>query len=634
MIIQGYIRMDGKKPIETTENRIIYQKPPQGDYAAQYHDDIVQIDIDDYDHKTAVIEEPIHGKPRSDTVLEILDHYHLNFNCIETDYGRHFIFRKPNDFTIDKNRVNWYCPLGVKIEAKVNGIREIMRIRGKDRTFIRGGFDNDNVDPLPAFLWPVQSKKDKPFNMVFNAGVRNDRLSGYAFYLSNCGLSSEQVVDSIRAMNEFVLEEPLPDSEIDTILRPETIEKLRLKDEQRKNGIASPEVFKRLLHSIGMSIRYNELLNIVEYENIPVEYQEITDVQNVMPIKLMYELRRFTGKQNVSKQQTTDLILLEADTHTYNPVQDFLKSVPWDGTDRFPRLFKILGVTDQLQQSLIRKWFYQTAAMPFNSLEKPFQAEGVLVLQGAEGIGKTRFFQQMTFNPLWFSSLDKDLNTKNKDVLIQLLSVWVGEIGELDRTFRSNKSDTKSFITSRDDTIRKPYRMEQVKKARNTSFCGTTNKPTFLNDDTGLRRWWVIPIQGKISLDDFVKEDNLRQFWAQCYQTYTTNNMCFRLTDDEMRQLKERNRELSEPLPGEEELRNRFDFNAPKGKWFWITVAGLKDRMEYHVCNYSTNQIGKALAVISQDAPDIRKRRTKRGSEWFIPPTIGTVSRYPEGDKT
>ena len=249
------------------------------------------------------------------------------------------------------------------------------------------------------------------------------------------------------------------------------MEKLKDIEEQQKNGSASPEVFRKFLKSLGMSIKYNELLNIVEYENIPneAEYQSITDVQNVMPIKLMYEFRKFTGKQNITKHQMIDLILLEADTHTYNPVKKFLQSAEWDGKDRFPELFEILGVTDEMQKSFIRKWFYQTAGMPFNTMEQPFQAEGVLILQGAEGIGKTRFFQQLAVNPMWFSSLDKELTTKNKDILIQMLSVWIAEIGEVDRTFKANKSDVKSFITSRDDTIRKPYRMEQVKKARTTS---------------------------------------------------------------------------------------------------------------------------------------------------------------------
>ena len=235
MIISGYIRMDGKKPLEKAENRIIYQEPPQGDYAAQYNDDIVQIDIDDYNHQTDVLEEPIHRNPRSDTVLAILDHHGINYNAVETDHGKHIIFKKPNGFTIDKNRINWYCPLGVRIEAKLNDHREIMRIRGKERKFIRGGFDNDSLDPLPAFLWPIQKSK-----VVIETGDRNNAFSSYVFTLSRHGLSTEQIVDTIRAINDFILDDPLPDEEINQILRPDTLEKL--------NQISEENDLKKMSH--------------------------------------------------------------------------------------------------------------------------------------------------------------------------------------------------------------------------------------------------------------------------------------------------------------------------------------------------------------------------------------------------
>ena len=293
-------------------------------------------------------------------------------------------------------------------------------------------------------------------------------------------------------------------------------------------------------------------------------------------------------------------------------------------------MFNILGVTDELQQSFIKKWFYQTAGIPFNTMEQPFQAEGVLILQGGEGIGKTRFFQQIAVNPMWFSSLDKELTTKNKDILIQMLSVWIAEIGEVDRTFKANKSDVKSFITSRDDTIRKPYRMEQVKKARTTSFCGTTNKDEFLNDDTGSRRWWVIPVNKRIVLGDFAKEENLKQFWAQCFYEYSINPNCFRLTEEEMQKLKKINRESMELLPSEEELRNRFNFDAPEEEWNWTTSSALKNLPEYDVEKYTVVQIGKALTSIMQDDNGVKKRRNKGKNQYFIPPAIMYTDRFRE----
>ena len=156
-----------------------------------------------------------------------------------------------------------------------------------------------------------------------------------------------------------------------------------------------------------MSIRYNDLLNLVEFEDIQEEYNTVTDIQNVMPIKLQYGFRQYTGLKNIGKQQVIDLIILEADENSYNPVKDYLQEITWDGIDRFPKIFEILGVQSNLEQSLVRKWFYQTAALPFNTIENPIQPEGVLILKGAEGIGKTRFFLLMTPVPLCFKSLDK-----------------------------------------------------------------------------------------------------------------------------------------------------------------------------------------------------------------------------------
>ena len=181
------------------------------------------------------------------------------------------------------------------------------------------------------------------------------------------------------------------------------------------------------------------------------------------------------------------------------------------GIDRFSGIVQsLLGVQDELEQILVRKWFYQSAALPFNTLERPIQPEGVLILQGSEGIGKTRFFRRMSVESLWFTSLDKPMTTKNKDTLIEALSSWITEIGEIDQTFTERRSDLKSFMTAEKDTIRKPYAREPTTRARTTSICGTTNKTEFLNDETGYRRWGVIHISGKIDLDSFATEKDIK----------------------------------------------------------------------------------------------------------------------------
>lgn len=627
-IVKGYWKTHGKIPDYKEESRPLLSEPPvKGDYALVYQDNyVVRIDIDDFNKKTGAIVEPIRDKPRSEAVLSYLDNHGYKYLGIKTEHGVHIVMKKPESYPHNQNRGDWFCGIGVMIEAHVTKVFDPLRVNGIDRNIFKPIFDSEELDYLPACLFPLQKSKRRPFYMEFAEGDRNNHFSEYAFYLSRKGFKTEDIKEAIEALNTYVVDEPLEQSEIDTILRPETMEKLKDIEEQQKNGNISPETFKAFLDGIGMTINYNELLNIVEYGDIPDNYKDIVDVQNMMPIRLTADYSKFTGKM-VRRSQVTDYIVLEADTHTFNPVKNFLNSCEWDKTDRFPELFKALGVKDKFYKTLIKKWFYQTSAMPFNTFQKSIQAEGVLILQGPEGIGKTRFFRQIAFDPLWFSSLNKDLNTKNKDILIQLISVWIGEIGEIDRTFKSNKSDIKSFITDTKDTIRKPYRAEQFVKPRTTSFCGTTNKSVFLNDDTGTRRWWIIPVKNKIDIENFAKEENLRQFWAQCFYTYQHDNKCFLLTEKERKELDSRNKQSIELIPSEEELRTRLDFDSNCSEWQWFSASNIKDMPEYGVLNYDVRQIGQALSAISLDDERIKKKRTKQGTKYFIPPAIRNINR-------
>ncbi len=54
--------------------------------------------------------------------------------------------------------------------------------------------------------------------------------------------------------------------------------------------------------------------------------------------------------------------------------------------DRLQTVYEILGLSDNHYQSLVKKWAIQTIAILYNSDDTPVAAEGVLVLQGKQGI--------------------------------------------------------------------------------------------------------------------------------------------------------------------------------------------------------------------------------------------------------
>lgn len=77
-MIDGICKARNKHPEEDESNRLYYnpgQKIPgySGDMCARLKAGFLKLDIDDFDHKTGEIDDPIQGKPRSEAVKAWLD---------------------------------------------------------------------------------------------------------------------------------------------------------------------------------------------------------------------------------------------------------------------------------------------------------------------------------------------------------------------------------------------------------------------------------------------------------------------------------------------------------------------------------------------------------------------------------
>lgn len=98
-----YIEFNGKHPKgykdpeSNQQGRLYLDAPRKGwkSYGASYDPAFLKVDIDDFDHKNGEIEEPLHGKPRSDTIITILDSLGIRYNGIKTEHGKHLFFRVP-----------------------------------------------------------------------------------------------------------------------------------------------------------------------------------------------------------------------------------------------------------------------------------------------------------------------------------------------------------------------------------------------------------------------------------------------------------------------------------------------------------------------------------------------------------
>lgn len=169
-----------------------------------------------------------------------------------------------------------------------------------------------------------------------------------------------------------------------------------------------------------------------------------------------------------------DLLGVLAGKHRYNPVEVMLKNAPaWDGVDRVEQLYKILCIEDdELSKTLLHKWLWQCYSMAHNDTKYPFGADGLLVLQGKQGIGKTSFVRKIGVLPE-LVKLGQYLDSRDKDTIRRCTSCWICEWGEIETTLRSDLERLKAFITAEIDEYRLPYGRTDQTLCRRTSLIAT-----------------------------------------------------------------------------------------------------------------------------------------------------------------
>jgi hypothetical protein len=94
------------------------------------------------------------------------------------------------------------------------------------------------------------------------------------------------------------------------------------------------------------------------------------------------------------------------------------------------------------------------------------------------------------------------------------------------------------------------------------------------------------------------------------------NPQGFRLTKEEQFELDRRNAGHSVILPGELEIMEQLDFEAPLDEWQWVRPAQIRVQS-----SISPEQIGRAIAKIAKmyGNGNAQKTHTKKGTAWRIP---------------
>jgi putative DNA primase/helicase len=206
---------------------------------------------------------------------------------------------------------------------------------------------------------------------------------------------------------------------------------------------------------------------------------------------------------SVDSGSVQEQVSVIAHEHEYDPVRSYLKRLTWDGVNRIDNfLVDSFGCEDTpLSRLYSRKWLIGLVA---RALRPGCKMDSVLVLKGAQGLGKSTGLQRLT-EP-WFS--DSRVEIGQKDGYQILNSAWLHEFAELASMKRTDEATVKAFFTATQDRYRPSYGRNTITKPRRCIFVATTNEEEFLTDQSGNRRYWVVEVVRHI---DFTAIEKARE---------------------------------------------------------------------------------------------------------------------------
>ncbi len=201
-------------------------------------------------------------------------------------------------------------------------------------------------------------------------------------------------------------------------------------------------------------------------------------------------------------------VTIAAEANERHAVRDYLRSLAWDGRPRVDGLcHAYLGAeaTDYTRAVSI-SWLVGAVARVMNPGAQH---------DSPDSNGAARIFSVQILAGPHFS--DSTIDFGSKDSFQALPGVWLYELSELDALNRRDVQRVKAFISSRSDRYRPSYGKRAIDVPRQVSFVGTTNATTYLNDDTGARRF--LPIRtSRIALDALTRDRD--QLWAEAVKRF------------------------------------------------------------------------------------------------------------------
>jgi len=373
--------------------------------------------------------------------------------------------------------------------------------------------------------------------------------------------------------------------------------------------LSTIENFKYLMEQYGVIIRYNV---ITKDEEVIIPGKSFI-VDNRANASMSWIISTM-AKHGMATSGANDFICYMLGENLYNPVANWITSIPWDGTSRLQDLYDTVTTNPadkSLKETFIKRWLISAVAVAFEPAGA--STHGVLVFQGNQDIGKTSWLKSLVPRDMRLTNDGVILRPDDKDNVKQAVSFWLVELGELDATFRrSDIAQLKAFLTKDKDILRRAYARRESEYARRTVFFSSVNPKPFLQDPTGNRRFWTVACTS-IDHNHCI---NMQQLWAEVYENLYKNKEQWFLNKEEIELLNIHNEEFTAMDEISEKILEELDWDSNPETWSPRTATQVLEMVG--IKNTGKGATSKAGQVIAKRNGNLRKIRNGV-RRWLVP---------------
>lgn len=210
--LEGRTDGDGKKPVHSPENRrynLTFDEASKFEcFGAVLNEGYIDISFD--------------TKEMYNTFLDMAEAKDWKCLALPSTHGGHTYWK--NTGRITKGGKDKKLAVGLVADIHSGSTYIPLCVHGVERfPPDYEPWDGEQIDEVPNELLPVRTNAD--LWQMGNGEGRNQELFNYILTLQSAGFDVENVREVIRTVNRFILKDPLPEDELETVLRDEAFQK-------------------------------------------------------------------------------------------------------------------------------------------------------------------------------------------------------------------------------------------------------------------------------------------------------------------------------------------------------------------------------------------------------------------------